>query len=395
MYLIYWKGRVGKSVKKLLDFLKLENKMVDDKDLGVNFYVKNQNKINFVIPSPGIKPDHSIYKIWNNKIIWEIDLVDKLMKQLGIREKYIFIGVTGTDWKSTTTWRIYNFLQKYLNKKYDIYIWGNFDRPVSDIFLESIQRSDNRKNIFVIEVSSFMAYNLKKTKFFASFWTNFDIDHQDRHEDITDYRNSKMNLFNLTPVLKYPNLSKKLYFQKFNTGVEDLVNFLKLLLTNLWVELNEDTIKEDIEKIPPLPHRFQLYKVINWINIYDDWKCTTAQCQRYALEKMLWKCVLIAWWFDKGIDYSVNIDIYKNKVSYWIFFGDVGKKLKILFDSLKINCQYFSNFDTAIIEALKIAKSGKIKNVLFSPWASSFDMFNNRHERVKKFLEIINSIDEI
>lgn len=388
--LIYWKWKVWNAVKKLADKVWYENNIVDDKSWWLNLTKKDLENFDYIVVSPWIKPSHHIYKIWKNKIIWELDFIDKLIKDKKLNNIF-FIWITGTDWKSTTTYRTFYILDKILPKnKYKVWIWWNFDKPVSEIVLEILNTDDfNLSHIIVTEVSSFMSYNLKKLKFVWSFWTNFAVDHLDWHKDINDYWDAKLNLFKNTDFVKYPNIEDENNYKFFKTDLNDFVKFLKEILEYFRINLDYDAIIETINQIPSLPHRFQLIKQIDQTKIYDDWKCTTANCQAYALSQIKWKCILIAGWFDKWIDYSVNSKLYKQKVAFWIFFGNIANKLADLFNKLKIDNIILNDFDKIVETALKVAKQKRIENILFSPWASSFDMFNNRKERAEKFLKVL------
>jgi len=385
--LIRWKWKVGRAAKELLDYLNIQSYIEDDDSFKWNFnnYVLQFDKI---VVSPWIKPNHQIYKFWKDKIIWELDLIRFLIRKFGFKNLY-FIWITWTDGKSTTTWKIYNILKDRLSE-YNVYIWGNFDKPISLLFLDWLKKKGPA--VFVLEISSFMAYNLKRLKFIGSFWTNFEVDHLDWHKDLQDYRKAKQNLFKNTIGIKLPSVWLKVNYDFFKTKEKDLEQFLSNLLNIFWYKISKEEIRKKLSQIKPLPHRFQFLKQIWDIKIYDDWKCTTANCQIYALKRLDKKCVLICGWFDKWIDYSKYIDVYKQKVGFAVLFWDIWKKIKELFDKVWIENKYFwENFDDAVKFAIDIAKRKNIKNILFSPWASSFDLFANRKKRADRFVEIINN----
>jgi len=80
-----------------------------------------------------------------------------------------------------------------------------------------------------------MAYNLKKLKFLGSYWTNFDYDHLDRHQNLQDYFNSKKNLFNNSKITVPKLLSTKKKFIFFKSQ-------------NIWKFINEITKQFNIKK---------------------------------------------------------------------------------------------------------------------------------------------------
>ncbi len=391
MILIYWKGKVGQGISKLLSYLQIPFDIKDDSDK-----ISNLEKYNYIIPSPWIKPNHKIYS-HKSKILGELDLIHFLLTKnfkftsykgyYKNQEKIIyFIGITWTDWKSTTTWKIYNILNKLKPSQVKIWIGGNFDIPLSELILNFLE-NPSKTNIFVLEISSFMAYNLKHLQFLGSMWTNFAVDHLDWHENLQDYFQSKQKLLK----------QSKIYFPKFVISTKKpvffktrkLTYFLKKIFLQLWRNFPKN-LYYHFKKIPPLPHRLQYIWNLWKTKVIDDGKCTTKNCLEYALNKLNWKIILISWWFDKGITYEWLEILIKKKVIYGILFGDIKTKLEKVFKKSKVKYKSFNNFDQAILHSIKISKILQPDYLLFSPWASSFDMFANRKERVNKFLELIN-----
>jgi len=392
MILVYWKWKVGQGIQKLLKHLQIPFEIKDDNDKITDF-----NKYSYIVPSPWIKPSHKIYQ-YKDKIIWELDLIHWILTQkLNFKEKswyytdggnnLYFIWITWTDGKSTATWKIYNILKKTKPNNTQIYIGGNFDIPLSELLLEYLQKGKAQNNIFVLEVSSFMAYNLKKLKFLASIWTNFAPDHLDWHKDLQEYFQSKQKLLK-NSALYFPKFvlwRKKPKFFK----TKKLTYFTKNLIQKLGWKVPWN-LAYMLSKIPPLPHRFNyIWKIWN-TTIVDDGKCTSLNCLLFALEKLDGKAILIAWWFDKGISYHWLASNLKPKIIYWILFGQIQNKLAQEFKKADIPYKKFNNFEEAINFAIKKTNQLKPDYLLFSPAASSFDMFSNRKERVEKFLEIVD-----
>jgi UDP-N-acetylmuramoylalanine--D-glutamate ligase len=130
-------------------------------------------------------------------VISELDFAYKYLPKA-----FQIISITGTDGKSTTTWMMYNILQKeYIGKK-KVYISGNFEIPFSSIVLD-ILRNGEKKGIIVVEISSFMSYALigmdngGYTSDYTIF-TNFKPDHLNWHMSLQEYLDAKMNLVKYT-----------------------------------------------------------------------------------------------------------------------------------------------------------------------------------------------------
>ena len=141
-------------------------------------------EIDYLVLSPGIPLTHPIAllaKKINAKIICDIEL----LYLDNPRAKYI--GITGTNGKSTTTSLITHIL-KYngLNVK----VGGNIGTPVLELNVETEEGV-----IFVIEVSSFQLDLLDKTKFDIAILLNITPDHLDRHDNMENYTKAKYRVF--------------------------------------------------------------------------------------------------------------------------------------------------------------------------------------------------------
>ena len=135
-FAIYGLGKTGSSVKKYLKknkvkyFLWDDNKIIRKKNriLSKNIFLNQLSNVDYIVLSPGIKIEKTIFKkelIKNkNKIITDLDL-------LYLRNKKIkSIVVTGTNGKSTTCKLINHILTK---KGVPNVLGGNIGTPVLDI----------------------------------------------------------------------------------------------------------------------------------------------------------------------------------------------------------------------------------------------------------------------
>lgn len=86
-----------------------------------------------IIPSPGVPEHHSIYK--SGKILAELDFAYEFLPK-----GFQIISVTGTDGKSTTSWIMYNILEKEYSVKKPVYLSGNFDIPFSATILDILKK---------------------------------------------------------------------------------------------------------------------------------------------------------------------------------------------------------------------------------------------------------------
>ena len=134
------------GVKALADSLYIPIDIRDDADENVDFSLYNT-----IIPTPGVSPNNRIYK--SDKILSEMDFAARYLPK-GFKT----ICVTGTDGKSTTAWILYKLLCSEYGEG-QVFLSGNFEVPFSET-VRQIREQGLKRGFIVIEVSSFMAYNL-------------------------------------------------------------------------------------------------------------------------------------------------------------------------------------------------------------------------------------------
>ncbi len=142
-----------------------------------------------------------------------LEIKDKLIELLykDIYEKCFFIGVTGTNGKTTTTHIIYEVLKKYVdspiilvgtngiyfnNHKTEIENTTPDELVIFNFIKENI--NDNEKVYIVMEVSSHaLSLNrLNHITFDIAVFLNLSHEHLDYYNNMTNYANAKALLFN-------------------------------------------------------------------------------------------------------------------------------------------------------------------------------------------------------
>jgi UDP-N-acetylmuramoylalanine--D-glutamate ligase len=85
-----------------------------------------------IIPSPGIPGTHAIYH--TGKVVSELDFAYRYLPR-----GFQIVSITGTDGKSTTSWIMYNILEKEYSVNKSVYLSGNFDIPFSATALDILR----------------------------------------------------------------------------------------------------------------------------------------------------------------------------------------------------------------------------------------------------------------
>lgn len=350
----------------------------------------------FIILSPGIPyytTPHPIVKHaqkYNIPIKSDIDL---LYNEYPNRK---YIGITGTNGKSTTSTLIHHILT-LTNGKFDL--GGNIGKAVLSL-------RDNVEG-YVLELSSFQLDLITDLKLDVAVLLNITADHIDRYYSFDQYVLSKQKILSLVTkngcalADESINCQSQPTLVKFSSHLPQHINFTSLLLgkhnnQNIAAAFyackilgrNEYDITSAINQFQPLPHRMQYIGKKNNIHIYNDSKATNADAASKALlslSNIYWIAGGVA--KEGGVNSIVNT-LYEVKKAYLY-----GQSRYALAETLKgvvafsINNTMEEAFNQAIIDA-ESDQSGLDKNILFAPACASFDQFKNFEDRGNQFIKI-------
>jgi len=408
--LIYGRKSVGKSLARFCDTVEYPYVICDDSDAPEDLDVFEK-----IIPSPGIPSSHRIYETW--MVVSELDFLYP-----HIPTGFQIHAVTGTDGKSTTAWILYNFL-KFGFPDSPVYLWGNFGTPLADILWE-IKTNEQKNGHIVIEVSSFMAYDIKKFIATNTILTNLHPDHLDWHKNLHEYYYAKLNLLGHTKwTILYPQSALTIFPELRDFPIESIClwdesvqisdNLLQLNpdlfldisdrqlygdhnIKNIFfaaslalkVGISVKQLSEILANIPALPHRLQKVSGKDnkiWI---DDSKSTTAQSLYAALAAFSpQKVYLLAWGKDKWDPFD---HLAENLQKYCIECVAIWETKHVFLQAAHdayIPAIPSASMDEAVHYLSQNTKEGDI--ILLSPGCSSFDMFRDYEERSEKFLSAI------
>lgn len=415
MFVMYGKWKVWQSVVSLCHVMSIECHLMDDGDIDHDILDRAVS----IIMTPGIKPSHDIYTMYHTKVISELDFLYWLFVDTEWFQKATFVGITGTNGKSTTTRLTYNTLLSLYKNDSSTHVWltWNFDIPLSTICKNIIEKNlSSAHHVFVCEVSSFMLYNTQKFQFDYGIWLNIQRDHLDWHGTMDDYVRAKKRLIDLSHLsfvwytLKddYKNLldadtihtidwyfpleKSKFLWQHNSNNLSAVYTFVSVYIQDMQLPYTTDDVMTILCTIDPLPHRLQIIKKIGDVCIVDDGICTSVAALEAALSSFNQKVVLIAWWYNKGDNYDDLLSYFTKYLAAWFFIGNIWQNLVTLAQSLSIDAYYHTSLQDAVQAALLYAQNNHIPYVLFSPWAASFDMFTNVYDRIEKFERIVASL---
>lgn len=379
-----------------------------------------------IIKSPGI-PEKSevMMKVRAEKIpvISEIEFASRFTRNT-------IIAITGTSGKSTTTSLIYHILQK---ANLDVSLVGNIGKS----FAKQLTIKDTR--YYVCEVSSFQLDDCFSFRPHVALLLNISENHLDRyHYSMEEYAQSKFRIAQsqtasdyfiygsdsefLTTTLSHINIpSKKISFswdkisdegawaenncinvklsnKSFNMSIYELAlqgrhnvyNSMAAAVTASILDIRKETIRECLMDFKNLEHRLEFVVKIHDVEFINDSKATNVNSVWYALESVPHPIILILGGVDKGNDYSLLINLVKQKVKAIVCLGLDNRKIHEAFSSsvdIMVNTE---SMDEAVKTAFRLAEKGD--TVLLSPACASFDLFENYEERGRKFKQSVRSL---
>jgi UDP-N-acetylmuramoylalanine--D-glutamate ligase len=365
----------------------------------------------------------------NCKIVCDVEILYLFNQQTK------FIGITGTNGKSTTTALTGHIFES--TKKPSAF-GGNIG--FAALSLPKLNADEN----YIIEMSSYQLDLIDKTRFHIANLLNITPDHLDRHKDMAGYVAAKKRIFlNQTKddfaVIDVDNANSKAVFEELknnsnfkttlipvstkhiikgglamigdiiynnigdNKSVIDLGvrQFLKgehnaqniaFAFANCFLSnIQEEQIVAAIKTFKGLRHRMQLVGNVDGINFINDSKATNAESTENAL-----KTYQNIYWILGGEAKDGGIEIlepYFSKIKYAFLIGDASDKFA---QTLENKVEYFKCGDlkTAFEMAYSKALQDKTtdKNILLSPACASFDQWKNFEERGDFFCDLAQKI---
>jgi len=403
--------------RKLIKVLKKKGNIIDS--LGNQSpSILEKFPVQLILPSPGVPLNISLILEARKRgipIIGDIELFYRY------KPENTYIGITGTDGKTTTT----TLTHEIIKKEKKCLLGGNIGIPIFNLYKEA------KHSIIILELSSFQLETIESFKPEIATILNIAEDHLDRYNSIKDYIKAKKNIFknqskdnfailNLdSPYyreLKKGLSSRILTFSLKSTraniyfkndiiyyegkkymnrkeiklkGIHNVENAMAAILIAKIINISDNTIHEVLASFSGLEHRLEFVREINGIEFYNDSKSTTVNSLEKALLSFEKPIILIAGGRDKGLDFTKLKSLCKKKLKELILIGEATEKIK---RELSFNPYYeASSLKDAVHHSMEIGEKGNV--VLLSPGCASFDMFKNYEERGRKFKEIVMRIN--
>lgn len=375
-----------------------------------------------VVKNPGIPYSNELIKDaikQNIPVITEVELAYQISEAS-------FIGITGTNGKTTTTTLIYEMLK--VGDKHPL-IAGNIGTVASDVAKEA-----TKDNIIVTELSSFQLMGTLHFRPRIAVVTNLYEAHLDFHGTRKDYINAKKNiLINQTEedyaILNYDQedcrkfaletkatiipFSKEKYLedgaslkngfiyfcgekimeykQVVLPGKHNLENILASVASAKLSGVDNESIAKVLTTFHGVEHRLQFIKELNGRLFYNDSKATNILATKSALSAFDQPVILLAGGLDRGNGFDELIPSLKN-VKALIAFGQTKEKLAKMAKSARLeNIFIVDNVKEAVPLSYSLSEEGDV--ILLSPACASWDQYKSFEVRGDIFTSAVHKLE--
>ncbi len=369
-------------------------------------------------------------------------MVQKLMQQgTPILSEIEFAGrydtakkicITGSNGKTTTTSLIYYLLQQ---AGLNVGLGGNIGKSYA------FQVATEHFDYYVLEISSFQLDNVYDFRPDIAIITNITPDHLDRYNyNMEEYVKAKFRITrNLRPedcfifdsddaitidhlnkiiiqakmlpftqngkvdqgaylegekiIVKYEESESEIYLKELALGGKhNIYNSMAAALAAKAVDIDDDTIRGSLATFEPIEHRLEPVLSIKDVLYINDSKATNVDSAWYALECQTKPVVWIVGGKDKGNDYSVLMDLAKEKVKAIVCLGVDNTKIHAAFEEIvgAENITDTASAEAAVKAASRFASPGDV--VLLSPCCASFDLFSCYEDRGEQFKAAVRNL---
>ena len=373
-----------------------------------------------VIKSPGIPGSLPIIQKLIQKGIPVMDELEFAFRYSNAR----FIGITGSNGKTTTTLLCYHLMQAC---GFRVALAGNVGKSLARQVIEE------QADWYVVEISSFQLDGMQDFHCDIAVLTNITPDHLDRYEyRFENYISSKFRIMQKLRAESYfitsgedsvigkelllrqslarmitagfssekcPELFSESGMLHFHlpgkrkgefpvaelplSGLHNQMNAMMAVASVLLAGGDFEKIRPGLKSFRNAPHRCELVARIGGVDFVNDSKATNVDSVKYAFSAYNRPIIWVAGGVDKGNDYTELDEAVKSKVKSLICLGRDNSKLKAHFESLIPFIRETDSVKEMVEMAMEEAESGD--TVLLSPACASFDLFRNYEDRGDQF----------
>lgn len=410
-----------------------------------------------IVTSPGVPLEMSQIKAAGRRgipVIGELELAYQLidMSRHDNTKSYgnlipKFIGITGTNGKSTTATLLALMLKR---SGFNTLLCGNIGKALTEVLPEQGFRSDSPRirgiDRIVLEISSFQLESIMEFRPEYAAVLNITADHLDRYNSVDTYANAKariwenqdkgdrlvlnaddirlMKMFEAKRTVRGRLMPDVLFFSRSKEvrgvylkdgiiscnmpdvtsvlphfpimatndvkirGLHNLDNAMAAALLSLLSGCRPEDVRLVLSDFPGLEHRMEMLGVFRGVTFINDSKGTNVGAVAKSIENFH-NLILIMGGLDKNSDFTVLRDLIRNRVKRLILIGEAREKIARDIGSVT-EMVYASDMHEAVRISVSAASEGDV--VMLSPGCASFDMFRDFEDRGDSFKEAVRKV---
>lgn len=400
--------------------------------LGRNPNIDEVQDIDMAVVSPGVPLDLDYImaiKMNRKKVISEIELA----YQAGLKKNIRFVGITGTNGKTTTTSLVGEIFKA---QGVETYVVGNIGNPA----IEAVEMAGDGA-VLVTELSSFQLESIDMFSPTASTVLNLTEDHLNRHHTMENYAKAKARIFenqvdDTVCILNYDDpitrsmaedchadvvfFSRKDKFERgiyldddnniiVNNEIEEIAllkadqlslpgghnleNCMAAIGLTLALGVEIEVLVKVLKTFKAVEHRLEYVDTVKGVKYVNDSKGTNPDSTIKAVQSYNDPIILIAGGYDKGSDFNELFEIAKDYVRSVVILGQTGDLIEETARKHGFTDLYRVNdLKEAVEKSAQIAKEKDI--VLLSPACASWGMYNNYEERGREFKNLVADLEK-
>ena len=344
-----------------------------------------------VVKSPGVPNEAPVIAAARERgtpVLGELELAWRLLPNP-------FVGVTGTNGKTTTTellgaiWR---------EAGLPVALAGNVGTPLSSL----VGEVDPQATI-VCEVSSFQAEDSEALAPDTALLLNITEDHLDRHGSFEAYRAAKLRLFaNQTPEqvavvppgVEVPGAGRRVEFGALPLpaveirlrGEHNLENAMGAAAAAIASGVPEGAVAGALRTFAGVPHRLEEVGSVNGVLYVNDSKATNVSSAVRGIEAFDGGVHAILGGSLKGGGFAGLRDALASHAVAAYLIGEAADRLEADLAGT-VPLRRSGDLPSAVGDAAAAAQPGEV--VLLSPACASFDQFRDYEERGDAFRSLI------
>ncbi len=334
-------------------------------------------------------------------ILTDADLLYRAVRASGSAAR--FVGITGTNGKSTTTALLAHILT-------EAGIANAAGANLGTAALALPLLGDD--GIYVLEMSSYMLERIAALRFDAAAMLNLSADHLDRHGDMAGYAFAKQQIFarqteadtavigqddalsrSMHPgparVVRVSETDQPLATARSLPGAHNVQNISAATALARALGLDDASIAAGIRSYHGLPHRQELVATIAGVDWINDSKATNADSTARALA-----CYDRIIWIAGGTAKEGGIEAlapFFPRIAEALLIGRDGPMLAATLAAHGVPHRIVDTLENAVAEAARF-QGATHSAVLLSPACASWDQFTGFDQRGDRFRKLAQQV---